>query len=267
MKDLEQAVAGKYERLLGILAAPADLAIAYSGGVDSTLLCHAACTARGPEQVIILLAQSCLLSRQVVAEAEAVITSFFPPSVRFYRVAMDPLSNPAFVANDPQRCYICKSRIYDRLLAEIRKQGMATLADGTNLDDLTKNRPGLQAVRERGVRMPLVEAGFTKDDIRAAALHFCLPNARLPSNSCLATRIEPGTKISQDRLKEIEVLEGYLSSAGFPGCRVRPQQNTVRLEVGEEHWSRLSEPFLRKKIVAYFQGKGFATVVVDLVGR
>ncbi|MBE0582706.1 MAG: ATP-dependent sacrificial sulfur transferase LarE [Desulfofustis sp.] len=264
---MDHPVAGKYQHLLDILKGLPDLAVAYSGGVDSTLLCQAACTARGPEHVLILLAESCLLSRQGIVDAEAVINSFFPPSVRFFRVVMDPLSNPAFVVNDPRRCYICKSRIYDRLLAEIRKQRVATLADGTNLDDLTKNRPGLQAVRERGVHMPLVEAGFTKADIRAAALHFRLPNARLPSNSCLATRIASGTEINRDRLKEIEALEGYLNSAGFPGCRVRPQQNTVLLEVAEAHWSRLSDPFLRRKIVAYFQAKGFATVVVDLVGR
>ncbi len=264
---MSDTAAQKYQRLLDLLRTLPKLAVAYSGGVDSTLLCHAACTAKAPEQVLVLLATSCLLSRQTIAGAENVINSFFPATARFHRVAIDPLADLSFRANDRQRCYICKSRIYDQLLADMGRLGFSTLVDGTNLDDLQHSRPGLRALEERGIRMPLVETGFFKADIRETARRVGLPNAELPSNSCLATRIATGTEISRDRLSEIEVWEEYLGSAGFEGCRVRPRGDCVRLEVQEAHWGRLTEPALRDKIAAYFQAKGFVSVSVDLVGR
>ncbi len=260
-------VAKKYQELLDLLRTLPKLAVAYSGGVDSTLLGHAACTAKGPEQVLVLLATSCLLSRQTIAGAESVITSFFPATARLHPVAIDMLTERTFRANDRQRCYICKSRIYDGLLAEMQRLGFSTLVDGTNLDDLRQTRPGLRALEKRGIRMPLVETGFTKADIRATARQVRLPNAELPSNSCLATRIATGTLISRDRLAEIEAWEDFLGGAGFAGCRVRPRGDYLQLEVQHIHWDRLADPVVRSKIAAYFQAKGFATVVVDLVGR
>jgi uncharacterized protein len=215
----------------------------------------------------VLLATSCLLSRQTIVAAEEVINSFFPAATKFHRVAIDPLADRAFTANDRQRCYFCKSRIYDRLLAEMERLGFSTLVDGTNLDDLKQTRPGLRALQERGIRLPLVEIGFTKADIREAARQAGLPNAELPSNSCLATRIATGTTINRERLSEIEVWEDEVRSAGFPGCRVRPRDDYVLLQVQEAHWERLADRAVRNRIAAYFQAKGFATVVVDLIGR
>ncbi|MCB2214528.1 MAG: ATP-dependent sacrificial sulfur transferase LarE [Desulfobulbaceae bacterium] len=264
---MSNQVTKKYQELLDLLRTLPKLAVAYSGGVDSTLLCHAASTAKGPEQVLVLLATSCLLSRQTVLAAEDVINSFFPATTRFHQVDIDPLADRAFAANDRQRCYLCKSRIYDRLLAEMYRLGFSTLIDGTNLDDLNQTRPGLRALQERGIRIPLVEIGFTKADIREAARQSGLPNAELPSNSCLATRIATGTAISRERLSEIERWEEEVHSAGFPGCRVRPRGDHVHLEVQEAHWKRLADPAMRSRIAAYFQAKGFATVAVDLVGR
>lgn len=260
-------VAKKYQELLDLLRTLPKLAVAYSGGVDSTLLCQAACTAKSPEQVLILLATSCLLSRQTITAAEELAISFFPASGRFHRVHIDPLADQAFTANDRQRCYLCKSMIYDRFLAEMHRLDFSTLVDGTNLDDLEQSRPGLRALQERGIRMPLVEIGFTKSDIREAARRVGLPNAELPSNSCLATRIATGTAVSRERLNEIEVWEDEVGSAGFPGCRVRPRGEFVYLEVQEAHWERLADPAVRNRIAAYFQAKGFVTVAVDLVGR
>lgn len=264
---MDGGAADKYRDLLELLKTLPKVAVAYSGGVDSTLLSHAACMAKQPERVLVLMATSCLLSRRTIRAAEDVIGSFFPDTATFHRVAIDPLADRAFAANDRQRCYICKSRIYDRLLAEMHHCGYSTLVDGTNVDDLDSFRPGLRALHERAVRMPLVETGFTKADIREMARRIGLPNAELPSNSCLATRLGVGTPISPERLREIEAWEEELERSGFPGCRVRPRGDYVRLEVQEPHWNRLADPAVRGKIAAYFQAKGFSSTLVDLVGR
>ncbi len=257
----------KYRHLLTLLRQYPDIAVAYSGGVDSTLLAYAACAALGAEHVLILHAASSLLSQKTERDAEKIMTSQFSSKVRFRKIQVNPLQDDSFVRNDRKRCYICKKLIYSRLIKEMEQEGISILVDGTNCDDLLDDRPGLKAIHELGIKTPLVESGFRKHEIRFIAALLHLENAQLPSNSCLATRLECDTIIDENLLKIVERLELFLEQCGFSGCRVRPRQKMAIIQIRESHFTRISETAVRAKILTYFRDHGYETIVLDLGGR
>jgi uncharacterized protein len=257
----------KYRNLLDILAVFENVAIAYSGGVDSTLLSYAACEALTPEKVILLHASSPLLPGGVSENAASLIRKQFSPDVRLRFLEINPLLEQRFIRNSRDRCYVCKKLIYAKLIEEMQGHGINTLLDGTNCDDLNEDRPGHQAISELGVVTPLVDAGLNKRDIRGIAAMLGLKNAELPSNSCLATRIECDTTVEEGMLRVIDEMETFLISLGFTGCRVRPRQDKVILELREDHLKQLMEDRQRLEIMEYFQGMGYGSVLLDLQGR
>ncbi len=257
----------KYRLLLTILGQYQQVAVAYSGGVDSTLLAFAACEALGAEQVLMLHAASVLLPKKTVRNAENLVARQFSSKVRFRKLLVNPLQDSSFIRNDRKRCYFCKKIIYTRLLDEMKREGISILCDGTNCDDLLDDRPGFQAIGELGVKTPLVEAGFEKNEIRLVSARLHLENAQLPSNSCLATRLEYDTLIEEDILPVIERLEMFLEERGFPGCRVRPRRKMVIIEISESHFDRISDTSVRTEIITYFRDNNYETVVLDLRGR
>jgi uncharacterized protein len=264
---MNQTLQFKIERLISYLKRFDRVGVACSGGVDSTVLTHACIEALGIDQVVVLFADSPLLSNELRGSVETFLKNELGTGLKFMSIAVDPFSHPDFCGNSRNRCYICKTHIYQCFLEYLDSEGVDVLFDGTNRDDLGEDRPGLKALRELGIITPLVEAGFCKNDVREAAAHWGLGNARLPSNSCLATRLEPHTEINDTRLREIEKLESFLHRLGYQGCRVRTRMGKVIIEILRADLSRLLDEPERNRIVAYFQENGYSRVLLDLIGR
>lgn len=221
----------KYLALQEIIGRCGKVAVAFSGGVDSTLLTKAAFDVIGPA-LLVLFADSDLLAPTEAQGVEALARHI---GCRVTTITVYPLLDPEFVANPPTRCYLCKSAIYRKFLAVSREHGCAALLDGTNLDDLQADRPGLLALRELDVQTPLVAAGLGKREIRILSRELGLPTWDKPSASCLATRIPTHTPITRARLGVVGQGEEYLRGLGFAGCRLRlagEGQAVVQLAAG-----------------------------------
>lgn len=243
------------------------IAVAYSGGIDSTLTVHAAIAALGAERVLALYARSTLNSATAIAGARAVFAECFPAPAILREIETQPLLWPEFVENPDNRCYLCKKRMYSVLSRVMAEEGCSVLVDGTNLDDLLAGRPGLQAIREMQVRTPLAQAGLTKQEIRFLSRKAGLANHSLPSNSCLATRIQPGRPISEDALRTIEDAEHFLHSRGFLGCRVKLFDSYFLIEVQEKDFAAFVAASNRTAVKMYFQSRKPGQVMLSLSGR
>jgi uncharacterized protein len=205
------------------------VAVAFSGGVDSTLLLRVACDTLGLENVTALHAVSCLISEQDQVKAKNRVTGTDGTGCSYKAIKIQPLNWPEFVINSEQRCYICKKNTYTFLQSKIILTGY-TLADGTNHDDLQAYRPGLRAIRELSVATPLAHAKLNKNEIRCLARKLKLSVWNQPSNSCLATRIPVHQKITMPLLEHIAKAEYFLQDKGFTECRVRIGDQTQGME-------------------------------------
>jgi uncharacterized protein len=187
-------------------------------------------------------------------------------------VQFDVLSDPDIAANRPDRCYHCKRAVFSRLLEISRAEGLATLVHGVNRDDLGDYRPGLRAAEELGVRAPLLEAGFTKDDVRALSREMGLPTWDLPSMACLASRIPYDTPLTPEALARVDAAESFLrellppSQGGKGGVRVRDHFPLARIEVPEAEIVRLAQPDTREEITRRLEELGYRYVTLDLQG-
>lgn len=257
----------KYDLLLLALRRYKKIALAFSGGVDSTLLMHAALSALGPDNVAAFYVHSSLNSESAVAASRRVFLENFPQAAALREIEVAPLSWPEFAVNDRDRCYYCKKRMYTLLLEVAKFASYLTLADGTNSDDVQDGRPGLRAIGELQVITPLAEVGLTKPQVRLLAKEFNLSNHDLPSNSCLATRIAHDTPITEQTLHLIELAESFLYRQGFSGCRVKVQPLCTVVEVQEKEILTFMEPANRARVQSYFQSLRLATVVLSLQGR
>jgi uncharacterized protein len=273
-KDLKNKLTGLQE----LLQATGKAAVAFSGGVDSTLLLRVACDTLGPENVKALHAVSGLIPEQDQIKTKRLVTAPENGINCSYRIVpVQPLHWPEFVVNSEQRCYFCKKRIYGTLLAAIRQGDhspapypsprFACLLDGTNTDDLQEHRPGLQAIQELSVGTPLAQAGLNKKDIRSLARKLGLTNWNQPSNSCLATRIPVHQKITRVLLGRIAQAEEFLHEKGFTGCRVRPGQDTVVVQVMTKDLDRFLAESSRLEITQHLATIGFNNVFLDSAGR
>ena len=258
------ALSEKHERLKGIIKEAGKAAVAFSGGVDSTFLLKTAYEVLG-ENVLAVYAENSL---QPPDEAENVrILVKDEIGCRLVVVNVDPLLLPEYAENPPDRCYICKKKIYSEFLATIQRYGISCLMDGTNLDDLSEDRPGLFAIRELGVQTPLAEAGLTKREIRQLSRSQGISTWNRPSSSCLATRIPQGVLITRDKLSLVARLEGHMHSLGFYGCRVRLGRDGIVLEVVEDDVVLLCNTALRSEVNRFCSEEGFGKVLLDLSGR
>jgi len=243
------------------------VAVAFSGGVDSTLLLYAARDVLGKENVFALRGVSELVSQVERNSAENVLAAMGVTAEERIELALHPLIWPEFIANTADRCYFCKKRMYKSFLIEMEKAGCSALLDGTNVDDLKDSRPGLRAIHELSVKTPLLDAGLNKGDIRILARQFRLLNHDKHSNSCLATRFAQGTVVNAEGLRLVEKCESFLLSRDFIGCRVRPRGKDVILEVSGKDMERLATPPVRVEIIHFLQSTGFVRVLVDLTPR
>ena len=264
---MDRNLKDKFDKLINYLSNYDRIGVACSGGVDSTFLAYACCRAVGPERVVILFGNSELQSSELRTSIEDRLAKDLGKGVRIEKINVDPFSQAAFVKNARDRCYVCKKYIYLQFFEYLDRLKVPVLFDGTNCDDLHDDRPGLKALEELGVISPLVEASFRKKDIRRAASALGLVCADLPSNSCLATRIEKHTPIDDQRLRSIDEMERFLHKRGYHGCRVRPRSESLFIEVLSEDIERISEEGERRSIISYFQQNGYDVVMLDLQGR
>lgn len=252
----------KYRLLQDLLRSYGKVVIAYSGGVDSSLLSYVAHETLG-DNAVSLTADAPVVPRSEFADSQAFCKCY---SIRQVICHPNPIMMEEVRFNAPIRCYVCKKVIFGSLLEEAAKLGVETIADGSNLDDLGDYRPGLKALEELQVKSPLREAGFTKADIRALSRELGLPTWNKQSNACLATRFPYGTEITAEKLSLVDKAESALSGMGFTQLRVRVHNDIARIEVPAEQIETLLRDENRTSIVDALKELGFAYVTLDLAG-
>lgn len=236
--------------------------VAFSGGVDSTLLLKVARDVLG-DRVLAVIASSETYPGKEIREARALARTL---KVRHRVIHTDELKNPEFVKNPPLRCYHCKRELFSTLKAIAREEGIPFVLDGQNADDLGDFRPGAKAGRELGVRSPLKDAGLGKEEIRTLSRHLGLPTWAKPSLACLASRFPYETAIEIKSLKQVGAAEDYLRSLGFGQLRVRHHGDVARIELTAGDLARAAAPGIREKIAARLKKLGYLYVTLDLAG-
>ena len=244
------------------LATFPSILVGYSGGVDSTLVSVVARKVLGRERTAAAMGISASLPADQRDRARAMAQQF---DLELIEVPTSELDDPDYVANDPSRCYFCKLELWRRLHEVIRKRGFEVLADGANADDTGEHRPGLKAAAEYSVRSPLIEVGYTKEDVRAEARTLGIPVWDAPAAPCLSSRIMYGLEVSPDRLLQVEQGESLLREIGVEGdLRVRHRGAEARIEVLASEFDRVRAN--RESIAKQMLELGFERVVLDLRG-
>ena len=254
-----------HDRLTTLRQAISDMQsvlVAFSGGIDSTVVLKIAHEQLG-EHALAVTAVSPTFPTIELDSAKQVASEI---GARHELVHTDQLDIPAFVQNDAARCFHCKTDLYQLLDGLREPRASRWIVDGTNLDDLGDDRPGIRAAREWRVRSPLVEASLSKSDVRAVAQALGLSNWDKPAAACLSSRIPRGIPITVESLRRVEQAEEILQAEGFRHVRVREHGELARIEVGPEEFSRLDQPDLRAHISARLRKTGFRFVCVDLEG-
>ncbi len=249
------------QKLLSFLRPLERAAVAYSGGVDSTLVLKAALDALGSANVIALLAVSPSLPQSEKDEAMALAKQL---GARLELLPTEETNDPAYQANAPNRCYFCKDHVYRALRQFAAQNGIVHVLDGMNAEDTLDVRPGRAAARELKILSPLHDLGFSKADVREVAKALGLPNWDKPAAACLASRVPYGTSVTPKLLSQIERAEAALFDLGFRELRVRHHGDVARLEVPEADLLRALQQ--RDEITTALRGVGYTYITLDLVG-
>jgi uncharacterized protein len=262
MLSLNPALEKKYATLQKVLQELDSVVVAFSGGVDSTVVLKVAVDILG-ESAKAVIAASPTLPASELEDAHRLCEAM---GVQLQVVETDQLKIEAFVQNDATRCFHCKTDLY-QLLSRIQEvAGSQAIVDGTNVDDMGEDRPGIQAGKQLGVRSPLLEANCNKSDIRQLAQALGLANWNKPAAACLSSRITRGIPITKVSLSRVEKAETFLLSEGLTQVRVRLHGETARIEVGQSEIAMLTEEARRTRVLKAFKEIGFHTVTVDLEG-
>ncbi len=263
MSNLPTTIETKTATLLDTVRAYGRCAVAYSGGVDSAVIAKAAQVALGEAAVAVTAVSHSLASgelEQARATAELI-------GIRHEVIHTSEFENPAYIANSNDRCYHCKSTLYSHLDSIRDQLGVTVLLNGANLDDRGDYRPGMKAAAEFDVHSPLLECGFTKEDVRTLARHWELPVWDKPAAPCLSSRVAYGEEVTPQRLRMIDAAEQFLRQHDLPEVRVRYHRGDMaRIEVPTADIARLCSEPLRGALIQHLTQLGFKFVTLDLQG-
>ncbi|WP_136604449.1 ATP-dependent sacrificial sulfur transferase LarE [Paenibacillus dokdonensis] len=251
----------KYEKLQSIIREMNSVVVAFSGGVDSTFLLKAAVDTLGADHVLAVTADS---ETYPSTELEEAIELAELIGAKHQVIETSELAIPGYAENTKNRCYFCKSSLFDHLVSVLNEKAFENIVYGVIADDMNEFRPGMQAAKERGIRGPLLEAGLYKEEIRELSKEFGLPTWEKPSFACLSSRIAYGDFITKEKLKKVEKAEAYLKSLHIRQVRVRTHQETARIEVEPKDMSIILEN--HELIVSKLQDYGYKYVTLDLLG-
>jgi uncharacterized protein len=259
--SLSSITQSKYEKLRQILSQPKNALVAFSGGVDSTLVAKVAFDVLGRERTLAVLAVSPSLAEEERRDAIALASEM---GLRCVAIETQEVDDPEYAANPINRCYFCKAHVYSALARVATERGFEVIVDGFNADDSGEYRPGRKAGRELGVRSPLAEVGLGKAEIRELARHFGLRNWNKPPMACLSSRVEYGVTITRGVLSQVDRAEAAVRQLGFSDLRVRHHDKLARVEVDPQMVDRALAQ--RDEIIRAVKAAGYTYVTIDLEG-
>jgi uncharacterized protein len=259
----EPSLIARRERLLEILRGYGRVAVAYSGGIDSTVVAQAAHEALGDRAIAVTAVSDSLAA----GELDEAVELGRRIGIQHRVIQTREFEDPNYLRNNADRCYFCKSELYGRLSGMLDELGVDVIASGANTDDLGDHRPGMRAAGERGVRHPLQECGLSKADVRELARAWGLPTWDKPATPCLSSRIAYGEEVTPERVRMIDQAEQWLRQQGLRILRVRYHKGDLaRIELPLDELPRFVRPEVREALVPAFRALGFKFVTLDLEG-